>query len=137
MVIIPNKDVFQSPIENYSLLGRRRLDLVVGVSYGDDLEKVKTITMQAVKSIENLSEQDETTMFYQEFGDSSINFVIRLWVNSPEQPIYLKVGNDAVMQIKKAFDENNITIPFPIRTLDFGMKGSATLADMKVNTTSQ
>ena len=42
MVIIPNKDVFQSPIENYSLLGRRRLDLVVGVSYGDDLEKVKT-----------------------------------------------------------------------------------------------
>ncbi len=137
MVIIPNKEVFQSPIENYSLLGKRRLDLVVGVSYGDDLEKVKTITMESVSSIENLSEQDETSMFYQEFGDSSINFVIRLWVNSPEQPTYLKVGNDAVMRIKKAYDENNITIPFPIRTLDFGIKGGATLSEMKVHTTNQ
>lgn len=137
MVIIPNKDVFQNPIENYSLLGRRRLDLIVGVSYGDDLEKVKSITMDSVKSIENLSELDETSMFFQEFGDSSINFVIRLWVNSPEQPIYLKVGNDAVMRIKKAFDENNITIPFPIRTLDFGIKGGTTLSEMKVNTTTQ
>ena len=76
-------------------------------------------------------------MFYQEFGDSSINFVIRLWVNSPEQPTYLKVGNDAVMRIKKAYDENNITIPFPIRTLDFGIKGGATLSEMKVHTTGQ
>lgn len=137
MVIIPNKDVFQSPIENYSLLGVRRLDLIVGVSYGDDLEKVAAITMEAVKSIENLSGQNETSMFYQEFGDSSINFVIRLWVNTPEQPVYLKVGNDAVMRIKKAFDENNISIPFPIRTLDFGIKGGATLSEMKVHTTNQ
>lgn len=137
MVIIPNKDVFQNPIENYSLLGRRRLDLIVGVSYGDDLEKVKTITMEAVSSIENLSELDKTSLFFKEFGDSSINFVIRLWVNSPEQPIYLKVGNDAVMKIKKAYDENNITIPFPIRTLDFGIKGGTTLSEMKVNTKSQ
>ncbi len=135
MVIIPNKDVFQSPIENYSLLGRRRLDLIVGVSYGDDLEKVKSVTMAAVKSIENLSDKDETSMFFQEFGDSSINFVIRLWVNSPEQPIYLKVGNDAVMNIKKAYNENDITIPFPIRTLDFGIKGGATLSEMTVNST--
>ena len=40
MVIIPNKEVFQNPIENYSLLGKRRIDLTAGVSYGDDLEKV-------------------------------------------------------------------------------------------------
>lgn len=137
MVIIPNKDVFQSPIENFSLLGRRRLDLFVGVSYGDDLEKVKNITMEAVRSIENLSEDDDTTMFFQEFGDSSINFVIRLWINSPEQPVYLQVGNDAVMKIKKAFDENSITIPFPIRTLDFGIKGGATLSEMTVNNSSK
>ena len=55
LVIIPNKDVFQNPIENYTLLGKRRFDLAIGVSYGDDLEKVKTVTLNAVKGIPELS----------------------------------------------------------------------------------
>ena len=133
MVIIPNKDVFQNPIENYSLLGKRRFDLSIGVSYGDDLEKVKRVTLDAVKDIESLSEEDETTMFYNEFGDSSINFVIRMWINTPDQPEYLKAGSDAIMRIKKAYDENDIMIPFPIRTLDFGIKGGTTLQEMPVH----
>ena len=133
MVIIPNKDVFQNPIENYSLLGKRRFDLTVGVSYGDDLQKVMDVTLNAVKGIEGLSETDEVTMFYQEFGDSSINFFIRLWINTAEQPAYLKVGSEAVMRIKKAYDENDIMIPFPIRTLDFGIKGGEKLNEMAIN----
>lgn len=127
MVIIPNKDVFQNPIENFSLLGKRRLDLEVGVSYGDDLQKVKDVTLAAVKEIKNLSKEDDTTLFFREFGESSINFIIRLWVASPEQPVYMGVGSDAIMRIKKAYDENNIIIPFPIRTLDFGIKGGVPL----------
>lgn len=130
MVIIPNKDVFQSPIENFSLLGKRRVDIVVGVSYGDNLEQVKDITLSAVKEIKGLSEQDETTLFFQEFADSSINFVIRLWISSPEQPVYLGVLSEAIMRIKSAYDKNNIMIPFPIRTLDFGIKGGTPLSQM-------
>jgi small-conductance mechanosensitive channel len=130
MVIIPNKDVFQNPIENFSLLGKRRFDLVVGVSYGDDLELVRSVTLNAVKNMPGLCPDNETTMFYQEFADSSINFVIRLWVNSPEQPAFLQVGSEAIMRIKKAYDENNIMIPFPIRTLDFGIKGGVPLDQM-------
>jgi len=130
MVIMPNKNVFQNPIENYSMLGKRRIDLKVGVSYGDDLEKVKRITLNAVAAIENLSKEDETTLYFQEFGDSAIQFVIRLWANSPQQTVVLKVENDAVMEIKKAYNENDITIPFPIRTLDFGIKGGVTLKEM-------
>ncbi len=133
MVIIPNKDVFQNPIENFSLLGKRRIDLVIGVSYGEDLSKVKDITLNAVKGIEGLSEEDETSMFYQEFGDSSINFFIRLWMNSPEQPVYLNAGSEAIMRIKKAYDENDIMIPFPIRTLDFGIKGGTPLNEIPLN----
>lgn len=132
MVIIPNKDVFQNPIENYTMLGKRRLDLSVGVSYGDDLEKVRTVTLEAVRDIEGLNEEDETTMFFHEFGNSSINFIIRLWISDPDQLAYWKVSNQAVMKIKKAYDENEITIPFPIRTLDFGIKGGQTLSEMKV-----
>jgi small conductance mechanosensitive channel len=74
--------------------------------------------------------EDEVTFFYKEFGDSSINFVIRLWTNSTEQPAYLQVGSDAIMRIKAAFDKNNIMIPFPIRTLDFGIKGGIPLNEM-------
>ncbi len=133
MVIIPNKDVFQNPIENYSLLGKRRMDITIGVSYGDDLEKVKEVTLNAVKGIEGLSDEEETTLFYREFSDSSINFIIRLWINSPEQPAYLRVGSEAIMRIKKAYDENAIMIPFPIRTLDFGIKGGVPLKEMAVH----
>lgn len=133
MVIIPNKEVFQNPIENYSLLGKRRIDIQIGISYGDDLEKVKNITLGAVKEIDGLSDEDPTTMFYNQFGDSSINFTIRLWVKTPEQPSFLQVGSEAIMRIKKAYDENNIMIPFPIRTLDFGIKGGIPLNEMPVN----
>ena len=132
MVIIPNKDVFQNPIENYSLLGKRRFDLKMGVSFGDDLQKVIDVTLDAVKDIQGLSSEDKTTMFYQEFGNSSINFVIRFWINTADQPEFLKVGSDAIMKIKKAYDENDIMIPFPIRTLDFGIKGGTKLEEMPV-----
>lgn len=136
MVIIPNKDVFQNPIENYSLLKKRRMDLVVGVSYGEDLQRVKEVTMGAVQDLANLSSDEETTFFYQEFGDSSINFVIRLWVDSPEQPVFLQVCSDAIMRIKKAYDKNDIVIPFPIRTLDFGIKGGTMLNEIPINVES-
>jgi small-conductance mechanosensitive channel len=127
MVIIPNKEVLQNPIENYSLLGKRRMDLRIGISYNEDLEKVKTVTMNSVTAIPGIT-NDEITMFYEAFDDSSINFVIRIWVSTAGQIDYLSVQSEAVMRIKKAFDKNGITIPFPIRTLDFGTKG-----DMMMN----
>jgi small-conductance mechanosensitive channel len=128
MVIIPNKEVLQNPIENYTLLGKRRMDLTVGVSYGDNLEKVKEITLNAVKDIKGLAD-DDITLFYQEFGDSSINFVIRLWVSTTGQVDFLEVKSNAIMRIKNAFDKNDIMIPFPIRTLDFGIKGGVPLGE--------
>ncbi|MBK5283847.1 MAG: mechanosensitive ion channel [Bacteroidia bacterium] len=130
IVIIPNKEVFQNPIENFTLLGKRRFDILVGVSYGDDLEKVKKIALDAVGGIKGLSEDDETTFYYKEFGDSSINFLIRLWVGSVQQSEWRRVGSEAIICIKNAFDENNIMIPFPIRTLDFGIKGGVPLNEI-------
>ncbi|HMQ67940.1 MAG TPA: mechanosensitive ion channel family protein [Ignavibacteria bacterium] len=127
IVIIPNRDLFQNPIVNYSSLGKRRFDLRVGVSYGEDLEKVREVTLNAVKGIEELSKENETTLFFDGFGDSSINFTIRLWVDDCSQSSFLMTGNKAIMLIKKAYNENDIMIPFPIRTLDFGIKGGVPL----------
>lgn len=130
MVIIPNKEITQNPVSNFSLLGKRRMDLTVGISYGEDLEKVKQVTLKAVEDISGLSPNDKTTFYYEEFADSSINFTIRIWAATPDQPDYLRVRSEAIMRIKKAYDENNITIPFPIRTLDFGIKGGQKLQDV-------
>jgi small conductance mechanosensitive channel len=134
MVIIPNKNVFQNPIENYSMLGKRRIDLTIGISYGEDLEKVKRITMNCLAGMKGLSTIDDITFFYTEFGDSSINYVLRIWINSADQPEFLGAGSEAIMRIKKAYDENDIMIPFPIRTLDFGIKGGVPLNEMTLKT---
>nr|MBC7611808.1 mechanosensitive ion channel family protein [Pseudopedobacter sp.] len=132
-VIIPNKQVFQNTIENYTTTGNRRLDFSIGVSYGDDLEQVKTITINAVESLSFRDLTKKVSLVYDGFGDSSINFMIRIWLSSTEQSIYMEARSEAIMMIKKAYDNNNITIPFPIRTLDFGIKGGQNLSEMKLN----
>ena len=131
-VIIPNKDVFQNKIENYTVLGKRRLDLAVGVSYGDNLQKVKDVALAAAKKVSVRAQDEEITLFYNEFGDSSINFSIRIWMQDTAQPTFLQGRHEAIMHIKEAFDANDIMIPFPIRTLDFGIKGGEKLSEMEV-----
>jgi small conductance mechanosensitive channel len=132
-VYIPNKDVLQSPIYNFTTLGKRRIDLAVGVSYGDDLEKVETLVLDTIKKIDGVINPDDTIFDYTEFGSSSINFNIRFWIEYPDQPGFLACRNNAVKAIKKVFDENDITIPFPIRTLDFGIKGGEKLSEMPLS----
>ncbi|AHM59712.1 small-conductance mechanosensitive channel [Flammeovirgaceae bacterium 311] len=128
--IIPNKDVFQNVITNYNTYGKRRVDLPVGISYGDDLEKVKQVVLNAVRGVPKVKLDDPIQFFYKEFGDSSINFEVRFWVDYTKQPDFLEAQSNAIMAIKKAFDENDIMIPFPIRTLDFGIKGGEKLDSM-------
>ncbi|MEP3390718.1 MAG: mechanosensitive ion channel family protein [Reichenbachiella sp.] len=135
-VIIPNKDVFQSPVTNYTKTSDRRIDLEVGVSYADDLEKVKKVAIEAVSELPYLLPNKEVELHYTAFGDSSINFKLMIWVHYPNEPGYLKAQSDAIIAVKKAFDANDITIPFPIRTMDFGIKGGKTLSEMTVNTGS-
>ncbi|HSJ66364.1 MAG TPA: mechanosensitive ion channel domain-containing protein [Anditalea sp.] len=130
ILIVPNKDVFENTITNYNTLGRRRIDLECGVSYGDDLEKVKKLTLEAVKKIKTVLQDQDISLYYTEFGDSSINFVVRFWVSFKKQPDYLGAKSEAIMAIKKVYDDNDIMIPFPIRTLDFGIKGGEKLHEV-------
>lgn len=128
-VHIPNKDIFSKPIVNYSVTGKRRVDLDCGVSYGDDLEKVRDVTLRAIRNLSYLDPSQEVELFYKEFGDSSINFTVRYWIPFKKQADYLKAVSDGIMEIKKAYDDNDIMIPFPIRTLDFGIKGGEKLVE--------
>lgn len=127
LVFLPNKKIYEGAIVNYSDSGQRRVDLKVGISYGDDLGKVKRIATEAVAAIQTRDTKKEVEFFYDGFGDSSINFEIRFWIDFHRQPDYLAARSEAVMRIKAAFNANGITIPFPIRTLDFAKVGGDTL----------
>jgi small conductance mechanosensitive channel len=131
LMLIPNKQVFENPIKNYSATGRRRIDLRLGVSYGDDLEKVRRIGIRAVEQVSTRKPDTEVELFFEEFGESSINLVVRFWIDfTSSQAEYLEARSEAIQRLKAAFDENGITMPFPTRTLDFGVKGGEKLSEV-------
>lgn len=128
-VLIPNSLVFQTPVVNFSSLGARRIDLSVGVAYGDDLKQAAEIAKQAVAGVPGRDEDRDVELFYTEFGGSSINFVVRFWIPFERQPDFLEARSQAIQRVKLAFDEAGVTIPFPITTLDFGVVGGQPLAE--------
>jgi small conductance mechanosensitive channel len=129
-VMIPNKMILQNPLTNYTVSMERRLDVSCGISYGEDLEFVKRITIDAIEHGVDYDKNRSIEFFYNEFGDSSINFVVRMWLRQTSQKELLTIQSQTVMALKKAYDENGITIPFPIRTLDFGIKGGEKLHEV-------
>jgi small conductance mechanosensitive channel len=129
LVHIPNKDIFSKPLKNFSTEQQRRVDLECGVSYGDDLKKVRKLVLDAIASIEYIDHAKGISFYYTKFDDSSINFQVRYWIEFHKQPDFMLAQSDGIMKIKEAFDENDVTIPFPIRTLDFGIKGGERLVE--------
>jgi small conductance mechanosensitive channel len=132
-VYIPNKDFLQHAFYNFSVLEKRRIDIAVGVSYAEDLDKVEDVVLSTIKNLEGVVDKDLMVFDYSEFDSSSINFNIRFWIKYPGEPSYFVMRSKAIKTIKKVFDEQNITIPFPIRTLDFGIKGGQKLSQMELN----
>ena len=134
-VMIPNKIVAQTPLKNFSVLKMRRVDLSCGVSYGDDLHKVKRVTTKAIEDNVSHDRERGVQLFFTEFGDSSINYSVRFWLDQRKtsQPDYLQAQSDAIVAVFDAYNEHDIMIPFPIRTLDFGIKGGEKLSEMLGN----
>ncbi len=119
LVYIPNKMVVENSIKNYSQTAQSKVILTCGVGYSSDLEFVKELTIKTIVDyFEPVEEKSDVIFIYNEFGDSSINFEVRFWINSTSALEVLKAKTIAIIEIKKAFDKNNINIPFPIRTLD-------------------
>ncbi len=129
IVVIPNKEVLQAPLINYSRTGSRRIDLACGVAYGDNLERARELAVETIEEVPFREDGTGVDLYYNGFGDSSIDFVIRFWVPFNRQVDFLRAQSESIMRLKRAFDESGITIPFPIRTLDFGVVGGERLAD--------
>ncbi|GLB51360.1 mechanosensitive ion channel protein [Neptunitalea chrysea] len=118
LVFIPNKLVVEGNLKNYSSRPIARVILSCGVGYESDLKLVEEITVNTIK--ENFKDiNTEVQFYYTEFGDSSINFEVRFWIRSRDQMTLNIAKGKAIVLIKAAFDEHNINIPFPIRTINF------------------
>lgn len=129
-VLIPNAHILKSPIINYTQPRTRRVDVVVGVSYDDDLEDARRAAIAAVEGVEGRDPNRPVELFYTGFGASSIDFQVRFWIPFvAKQADYLEARSQAIMRIKEAFDRAGITIPFPIRTLEFAGGGSGGPSD--------
>lgn len=119
-VIIPNSKIVDSPFKNFSTTNRGRITVSCGVGYESDLEHVQKLTEDVIQSEFKQDVGEGIEFYYQEFGDSSINFIVRFWANVRDQKDVLKATHKAILAIKRTFNEHDINIPFPIRTLDFG-----------------
>jgi small conductance mechanosensitive channel len=120
VVVIPNSKFIDGSFTNYSMNKRNRIFVNCGVGYESDLQMVEDLTVKIIN--DNFTQNDDETVefFFTEFGDSSINFMVRFWADCVNIKQEHAARHKAIKVIKKHFDERDINIPFPIRTLDFG-----------------
>jgi len=111
-IIVPNGHIIAGNIINYSAKETRRIDLVIGVSYQDDLKKVRSVLEDILTKEERVLEDPAVTIGLLELGDSSVNFAVRPWVKTGD---YWPTLFALQEEIKLRFDQEGISIPFPQR----------------------
>ncbi|MEZ5523385.1 MAG: mechanosensitive ion channel [Pseudomonadales bacterium] len=109
-IIIPNGPVANGSIVNYSTEPTRRCDMVFGIGYGDDIDKAKSVLQRLIDSDSRVLKDPAPALLLSELADSSVNFTLRLWVNAAD---YWGVYFDMHEAVKKTFDAEGISIPFP------------------------
>lgn len=135
IVLLPNREIFENKLVNFSKSQTRRVGVVVGVSYGEDLEAVRELTLEALSRLEFRDTNRPVEVFFEGFGSSSIDLVARFWIDFQRQVQFKQAVSDAIIEIKKAYDDHDVVIPFPIRTLDFGIKGGVAIGEALPATT--
>ena len=109
-VIVPNSNITTDVITNVTANDTRRVDLVIGIGYDDDIKKAKTILDRIIKEESRVLDTPEPKIAVSELADSSVNFVVRPWVKTSE---YWDVYFDLTEKIKITFDKEGISIPYP------------------------
>jgi len=111
-VIIPNAKITGDNITNYTVKGTRRVDLVFGIGYGDDIDKARSIIKGIIDVDDRVIKDPEPMIVVSELGDSSVNFAVRAWTSVND---YWSFYFDTTEKVKKQFDAQGINIPFPQR----------------------
>ena len=131
-VSIPNQIIYTGTFTNYSLWSKRRVTIQSGVSCGDDLDFVKQVTIDEIKSMDYLLPEENIDFYFTNIGNSSFNFILRFWIKFQKDDDFLKAQDEAIIKIKKRFEKENISIPYNVISLDFGVKGGINLFDKNI-----
>lgn len=109
----PNSRLWNVPVTNFSRLPERRYDLVIGIGYDDDIDKAQGVLMDLAAADERILRDPEPASFVSQLGDSAVSVTLRYWTKSPD---WWATSRDMTKAAKIAFDQNNISIPFPQMT---------------------
>lgn len=120
--IVPNSQIFGETIKNYSTNDTRRIDLVIGVDYGDDLELAKDTILRVIRSDERVLEDPEPVVAVHELGASSVDFVVRPWVKSSD---YWAARWDLTRALKEGVEAAGLSFPYPQRDVHLLEEGGA------------
>lgn len=111
-IIVPNSQIYGGTIINYNARPTRRIDMVIGIGYGDDIRKAKSVLEEIIKAEPRILEEPAPAISVADLAESSINLNVRPWVSSGD---YWAVRSDLLETIKGRFDEQGISIPYPQR----------------------
>lgn len=118
LVVLPNAKLFKEPVEVLTTQKIRRITVICGVAYDEDVDESRAVIHKAVEACETVSHEQPIEIFAQEFASSSINFEVTWWCGST--PLQVRRSRDEVIAaVKRALDRAGIEIPFPYRTLVF------------------
>lgn len=133
-VFVPNQLIYNNTFINYSTFHKRRIILKSGVSYGDDLDFVKKISLEEVHKISSVLKNETIDFYFTDIGSSTYNFELRFWIKFTHQKDYLSAMNEIIIRIKKRFEQENISIAYNVTSLDFGVKGGVNVFDKIIKT---
>ncbi len=111
-IIVPNSQIYSGIITNFSAREQRRIDLVIGIGYEDDIGAAKQILEAIIQSDERILKEPAPVILVSELGESSVDLAVRPWVSSAD---YWNVRSDLLETIKREFDTRGISIPYPQR----------------------
>lgn len=115
-VIVPNATLYNEIVINETAYSQRRFDVIVGVGYGEDLEKAKELALETMRNAEHVHSNPEPQVLVDELGGSSVNLRLRCWTK-PRRGKMLEASSEVTQDVKRRYDEAGIEIPFPIRTV--------------------
>ena len=113
-VVIPNKSAWGAPIVNFSALGRRRVDVQIGINYSSDISRAIKIVLETLPTIPDVLANPKPVVNVARLNESAVMLNIRPWAEGAN---YWSVYNDVQIAVKNAFEKNNINIPFPHLTI--------------------
>jgi small conductance mechanosensitive channel len=113
-IIVPNGDLSNNAVTNFSFHDKRRIDFTFGIGYSDNIDQAKDILMELITSEENVMKDPAPVVFIENLNDSSVDFRVRAWSLNSD---YWAIVNSMSEKVKKSFDSEGISIPFPQRDI--------------------